>query len=349
MRRVLFLNDYPMGEARRLWEAGSYPAQHLWGMADIGRFGYEPVYFPDRTWAGPPQKLKFSVQQLQAWTLSGHVDLVYSACQFNVWLLARLRRLGLLRRPLATVVHHPLRSPLQNAAYVAGHDLLLFLNRSVEQSVRERFPRELRRAATLGWGPDLDFARHAAPSGPPVGVLAAGKMKRDMRTLIDAARGASWTAALYCARSNLEGAGEIPGNVSVQANESGHILSYRDLYDRAAAARVIAVPLEAVDGLAGLTSVLDALALGKPLVMTRNRWLDLDPEAEGFGFTVEPGDTAGWRRALDKLLTNDDLAQAMGERARALAQRLNATSFARDLAQAFDAVIDGTPHTPAGH
>lgn len=55
MPRLLFLNNYPMGEALRLCRAGEYPAQHLWGMREIERYGFEVDYFPDRTWLGPPE------------------------------------------------------------------------------------------------------------------------------------------------------------------------------------------------------------------------------------------------------------------------------------------------------
>ena len=81
-----------------------------------------------------------------------------------------------------------------------------------------------------------------------------------------------------------------------------------------AAARVIAIPLSirASVPLRGLSSLLDAMAMGRPVVMTRHPGIDLDPQALGFGFTVEPNDAAGWAVALTRLTEDPSLAAAMG-------------------------------------
>src|SRR3954464_675823 len=105
MPRVLFLNNYPMVKGLRQCQAGEYPSQHLWGMREIGAHGFEVDYFPDRTWLGPPQRARFAAQQVQAALRASGADLIYSASQHNVWLLARMRGLGLLRKPLVSIVH----------------------------------------------------------------------------------------------------------------------------------------------------------------------------------------------------------------------------------------------------
>lgn len=341
MPSVLFLNDYPMQEARRLHEQGLYPSQHLWGTVELSQMDWRVIDFPDRTWLGRPERMRFAIQQVQAAVIAHEraVDVVYSACQFNTWLLARMRRVGLLRSPLVTMVHHPLRGPLQNAAYVSGHDALLFLNRSVQQQTEQHFGSRLQRARTLSWGPDLTFAGDMLAQGPAVDVIAAGKSHRDFPTLIRAAEGAAWTAAVYCAERNLKGCGAVPANVELHANPSGIVLGYRDLYARSKAARIVAVPLAEVDALAGLTSILDALALGLPLVMTRNRWLDFDPEREGVGLSVAPGDVAGWRAAIDSILGDAERQRDMGRRAREVAARMDMQAFARQLSAALHAAV----------
>jgi glycosyltransferase involved in cell wall biosynthesis len=345
MPRILFLNDYPMGKALRLCEAGEYPSQHLWGMREIGQHGFKVDYFPDRTWLGPPQLARFAVQQVQAALRASRADLIYSASQHNVWLLARMRRLGLLRKPLVSIVHHPLRGMLQNGAFVRGHDRLLFLSRLVEGDVKRRFRCKPDATATLGWGPDLSFAENSEADGAPVDVLAAGKTNRDFATFVEALRDTPWSAAIYCARGNLAKVGELPANVVVHTDETGHVLGYRELYGRSRRARVLAVPLAAVNALAGLTSVVDALALGKPLIMTRNRWLDFDPQAEGMGYSIDVGDVAGWRQALRRILSDPDLERRMGQRARAIGEQMNTQTFATELACHFENVLQVAPTT----
>lgn len=346
MPRILFLNDYPMTKGRRLCEAGEYPAQHLWGMRDIERHGFEVEYFPDETWLGSPRRLNYAVQQIQAALQASKADLVYSASQHNVWLLARLRRLGLLRKPLVTMVHHPLRKLLQNGALVHGNDRLVFLSSHVENDVKERFAPRPGSTARLSWGPDLEFAKSIEPAGDAVDVLAAGKTNRDFVTFVEALRGTPWSAAIYCARANVSKVTDPPANIAIRTDETGHVLGYRELYQLCQRARVIAVPLVEVDALAGLTSIVDAWALGKPLVMTKNRWLDFDPEAHGIGYAVEPGDVQGFRDALSRILSDPQLERDMGERARALGERVNTQTFARELAREFETALRREPGAP---
>jgi hypothetical protein len=311
-------------------------------MRHIEQHGFDVEFFPDETWLGPPRRARYLIQQLQAALQSSEADLVYSASQHNVWLLARLRRVGLLRKPLVTMVHHPLRGLLQNSALVRGSDKLLFLSRHVEDDVKRRFAPRPGSTATLGWGPDLEFASSVEAGGEATDVMAAGKTNRDFLTFSEALRGTPWSATIYCARANIRAVTDPPANVTIRTDETGHVLGYRELYERSRRARVIAIPLSAVDALAGLTSVVDALALGKPLVMTKNRWLDFDPEALGVGYAVEVGNVEAWRNALERILGDSALERQMGERARALAEQTNARTFARDLARQFESALEGS-------
>jgi len=73
----------------------------------------------------------------------------------------------------------------------------------------------------------------------------------------------------------------------------------------------------------GLTSLLEAMALARPVVLTRTPGLQelLDVEQEGVGLYVEPGDARGLRAAVQRLVDDPDGAAAMGRRGRALVER----------------------------
>ena len=97
----------------------------------------------------------------------------------------------------------------------------------------------------------------------------------------------------------------------------GH-LDYSQVIQDLKRASVVAIPL-AGTGLVGFTELLDALALGKPIVMTRNE--HFSPEEVGCGVSVAPGDVAGWRRALASVTPE------MGGRARAFAEAHDYRAF----------------------
>ena len=71
----------------------------------------------------------------------------------------------------------------------------------------------------------------------------------------------------------------------------------------------------------GLTTVVEALALGLPILCTRNPQMPMDIEAEGCGFWLEPNDVEGWKDKLRFIAAHPDEAVAMGRRGRALAER----------------------------
>jgi glycosyltransferase involved in cell wall biosynthesis len=84
----------------------------------------------------------------------------------------------------------------------------------------------------------------------------------------------------------------------------------------------------------GLTSLLDALALGKAVIMTQYSHINIDIEKEGIGLWVMPGDVAGWRKAISYLLENPNETQEMGKRARLLCeQKYNLDLFSQEIAR----------------
>ena len=100
-------------------------------------------------------------------------------------------------------------------------------------------------------------------------------------------------------------------------------------------ASVVAVPLRDANRLSGLTEVNDALALGKPIVMTRSPFMDVDIEAIGCGIWVDLGDVDGWVSALTSILEDDGRRTAMGRAGRAFAERSwNVQLFGRAVTQA---------------
>lgn len=113
-------------------------------------------------------------------------------------------------------------------------------------------------------------------------------------------------------------------------------------YQVLAGCRAIAVPLTklGVTHLAGLTSLLDTMGMGKPIIMTRNSCIDIDIEAEGIGFWVELGDVTGWVKAMQWFEANPDSALAMGKKARELVDsHLNSRLFAEQVRKVFEQLL----------
>jgi glycosyltransferase involved in cell wall biosynthesis len=175
------------------------------------------------------------------------------------------------------------------------------------------------------WGPDLAYERYR-PAGEDL-VVCAGQTERDPATLLRALEGTGLAARVY-----VDGRLDLPAVDGVEVvptwRHRGEALPYSAVLDDLSRASVVAIPLVPTDRLIGLTEVGDALALGKPIVMTRTSAMAVDPEAIGCGFTLEPGDVEGWRAALVRLGHDPALRAQMGARGRAFAEREhNADAF----------------------
>ena len=83
----------------------------------------------------------------------------------------------------------------------------------------------------------------------------------------------------------------------------------------------------------GLTTVVEALALGIPIICSRNPQMPMDIEDEGCGLLIDYGDVEGWERAIRFIAENPEEAKRMGERGRKLAEKVyNIRQCTREMA-----------------
>ena len=142
-------------------------------------------------------------------------------------------------------------------------------------------------------------------------ICSAGLEFRDYPTLIEAMRRSDVEVVLAAAspwskRRDNSSDVEIPANVTVGR------LGFVELRDLYAAARVVAVPLQESDFQAGITTILEAMSMAKPIVCTRTRG-QTDTIVDGVtGRYVPPGDAVALRAVVDELLGDHDLATRLG-------------------------------------
>lgn len=175
--------------------------------------------------------------------------------------------------------------------------------------------------------------RFFAPVDVPLGdyVCAVGSEARDYRTFVEAVSALPVRTEIAVGSSVLAVSGDLqetfrdvlldatrtePGAPLLVHTQLDH-RALRDLYSRA---RVVVVPLLDVDADCGVTVIAEAMAMGKPVVVTATRGqVDLVRHGEN-GLYVTPGDSAAMRDAIQRLLDDPQEAQRMGRAGRALAE-----------------------------
>jgi glycosyltransferase involved in cell wall biosynthesis len=303
-----------MALIRHLCGAGEFPRHHLWGADYLERAGYGVEYGFFGGYRRSLTRLSWALggrlgdveQQVAMLGRAGADTVIYGGEASLLRGLATLRRAG-WRPPLVAVVHGG------GGGWIRGLDVAICLTTRVREHLTSRYGRDPALTPLATWGPDLGFAGYRS-TGEEI-VVSAGKTDRDVDTLLRALDGLHVPARVYADRP----AGGR-GDVEIVRAAAGPPLPYGDVLDDLRRASIVAIPLEPGERAVGLTEINDALALGKPIVMTRTDAIDFDPEQVGCGVSVDPHDVAGWRDALRRLAGDASLRAQMGRRGRAFAE-----------------------------
>ena len=364
--RVLILNNYPMDRVLREVELEETPDHLLFGVNRLPDFGFNPIMLPYPAigpWHNLQRLLRFLrlplelgdlQQQVLALRLSSQADIVYAPCGTQTHLLQYLRAVGLFKLPIVTLMHHPfpkgkldLLRIWQRRLFIRGASRLLTLSRALAEDLK-LWGAPVSKLATLSWAPDVLFYGQWQPPG--MGVIATGRTGRDFRTFAQAAVESRCSATVIGLQSQLDtltiksspnlkviaarNAEPVPG-------EDQGWLKYQDLCIHMRSHAAIAIPLYDQSNLVGLTSLMDVFGLGRAVLMTRNRYIDVDIEAEGIGFWIEAGDVDGWLHRLNWVADHPEEVQAMGWRARCMAEKTRSSSaFAMNVANLLRALLE---------
>ena len=149
-------------------------------------------------------------------------------------------------------------------------------------------------------------------------ICAAGAEMRDYPTLIEALRPLN----IRCHIAAGPKRGELFDTVSCIDREQlpDHIeMEHKDLAELKALynrSRFVVVPLQPTDSDNGLTSILEAMAMGKPVIYSAVEG-QVDVVEDGVtGISVPQGDPAALREAIESLWNDPERAHRMGRQAR---------------------------------
>ena len=288
MRKLLYINDYACNpDVVVQCRNGHYPESHLWGIKEfVDNNGAESLrWHQARKSKGRFRKLKHVLENLRIFLKYCGCDVIYSALPGYEWLFLLAKKMGIKKFRIITVVHHPGSRLLLSGMY----DKLIFISRTAY----ERFS-HLPNAEYLFWGACLkstgvDKLRQT----PEFDFVSAGKTHRDyelMKSVMDAQ---NIRYKIFGAKSSTE-------------NE----ISYSELMRFYERSKFICIPMKEVQPvnsvLIGLTSFVDAIALGIPVLMSDNSLIGVDVEGLGLGKIYKTGNTADFYKQMSSLMELTD-------------------------------------------
>jgi glycosyltransferase involved in cell wall biosynthesis len=256
-------------------------------------------------------------------------DVVFSSVDTVGIPAVLLGRLGLVRRPLVyAAIGLPerlsrLRGTLARTTYRQAfrrvHTIVAY-GAGEADAIREWLGSETPSVRFVPFGVNTEHFHPEPRRGLTVDVVSLGSdTNRDFALLREVAqRRPDWSVHVVGSVDNTPEPSSSGVNLSTETD-----VPFEDVRDRLASARVVALPVRENSYSGATTVLLQSMALGKPVVVSRTAAI-----ARGYHLEdgvncllVEPGDTEALERAIADLLADPERAAALGVRARETVER----------------------------
>ena len=335
-RTVYFYHTQDTMRIVREWKEGKFPAHFLYGALQLEQYGYDIIWHDQiHVYKRVQDTVKATWKIL---TCRRHYDVLYATHTRGIEPIILLHAIGLYRRRIVVWHHQPivkagncLREALARLFYKGMDHMIFFSEKLIRDSIKSA-KADPARMSMVHWGADLAFYDSLRPDGEsPCPFISTGKELRDYKTLTEAFNHTGEALTLYTQKeqkgtfTNLE----LRENISLNFGE--RLMPY-ELSLLVAQSECVCICCKPSNYTVGLTTVVEAMALGKPILCTRNLQMPMDLEAEGCGIWLEPYDREGWERAIRYITGHPEEAREMGRRGRLLAEKYyNVEQCAREV------------------
>jgi glycosyltransferase involved in cell wall biosynthesis len=343
--RIYFYHTQDTERIVREWKEGVFPSHFLYGAIQLKDYGIDVVWHHQKH---TYKRLRdMIVATWKVLSCRKPYDILYATHTLGIEPVILLRALRLYRHPIVVWHHQPIvkaKNPLREALerlFYQGIDHMIFFSRKLMQDSLLSDKADPKRMSMVHWGADLDYydgllqsLRQAlsqdgdekrAPSLVEAKVEAAfistGKELRDFETLIKAFHETGLPLVLYAEKKRKAYFETLHPAKNIELHYGDRPIPH-EIAQEVAKSRCVCICCQKSNYTVGLTTVVEALALGLPILCTRNPQMPMDIEAEGCGFWLEPGDVEGWKEKLRYIAHHTEEAKTMGRRGRALAEQL---------------------------
>lgn len=379
--KIILLNNYDLNRTIEEWREDGQTEHQLWGITQLENYDIQAdiiEYCGSENLKNISNKIKVLGdldQQLRLIKQISQYDLIYSGHYLTTSLLALLRRIGILKKPIVAIAFQSPRPSLWSQIFakltIAGNDKIICLSEGIKNHLQQDLNISPDKLEFIEWGyntefhpPPLSNIEHCRQKGY---ILTTGKSFRDYKTLITAFKNIDFPLKIIGYSDNILDQiestpdhiditltlpssqakninqilpNQLPKNVRVieKLLSTGQLLpEYRHTY-------AVAIPLVLPEykpyNTVGLSSLIEAMCMGKAVIVSENKDMGVDLEKEGIGITVPLEDSGAWQQAVQYLLDHPDETEEMGKKARYLAEkRYNLGNFSYKVSQCMHQIL----------
>ncbi len=344
--KVYYYHMIPVRSYNRGWYEGTVPGHLLYGLTHLSRYGIECIYhtIPFNPYLYKWKLMLYNLRKILF--CPQHYDAVYAVTHTGLELLIFLRALGLYKKPIVIWHHSAVIIPkgiirrLGSAFFYKGIDKMFFFSDILLEESLRTGKVKAENTSVIHWGADLKFYDQLRATRQTRSYfISTGRENRDFITLIRAFSQLTEPCDIYTTRfggrvSDYEllvqkEIGVLKANIHFNIVDSTHL----EMAEKTNNAFAVLICCLNFPYTVGLTSLVEALALGLPIIVTDNPTFPFDVEKEKVGIKVAYGDINGWVEAIQYLSSHPEEAKRLGENGRQLAERTyNLERFTEEIA-----------------
>lgn len=354
--RIAVLNNYDLKRVEKEVENGEVPNHLLFGINHLRDYGHLIENFSVKIDRNLEEKYRITSGiykffthfenlnlQKKVYKRSHEFDLIFCLSGgVSEWLHYQYSQ-SKLHTPILTIFHHPLpegkldfiRNRFRRSTF-KKQNLLLSLSKKTSQSFNKVIKNEITKS--IPWGVDYNFYTNLTKKDPLLKskriLLSCGRTARDLNTLVRAAIISEVKTKIICEKNSIIPLHRKNNFISFEQTTYSCCKeenTYQLMASRMHEVMAIAIPLEKQSTLAGLTSLMDCLGFGKPVIMTRNPCIDIDIEKIGIGHWIDPYDVDGWVNAIKWHASNKKKSLLMGKKAREFGKKISSNLFGENI------------------
>lgn len=339
---IYFYHTRLTRESYEEWKEYKFPGHILYGLPLLENYGIRSVMHKCKYFSGRLKLMLYATKEILC--CKEKYDVLYATSFRGIEPVIFLRALGLYRKPIV-IWHHtavvtnpkPWREQISRLFYKGIDQMFLFSRKLIQDSQKTR-KAPSHKLKLIHWGPDLPFYDHLLaemPDRKPEGFISTGKENRDVDTLLQSFSATNEELDLYIAVScgninykQILDRYSVPDSIRIHYTDG--VIPY-ELGKLVARKSCIVICCLDFPYTVGLTTLVEAFALGIPVICSRNPNFEIDIDKEEIGITVEYNDVQGWIDAIRYIADHPEEARRMGENARKLAEeRFNLEIFSRE-------------------
>lgn len=290
----------------QLYKEGKNPSHWLYGAVEMEKEGHQVI------WEKETSSLLNDIKLVHKY----NPDLIFipNLNIRNHLLLLCLKRIGLIKKPIIAYLHHTPKSGKVSILYsflLKALNHCFFLSaKTMEETIQGGYLSK-EKCSEPGWGPDMDFYNKIEKADGDY-FISTGKENRDFDLLIEAFKETKAPLKIITAQSHAgndytnlkEKCASIPNIEIIITENSGDV--YPMMVKEMANAKALVCPLrqDQLNYCVGLSTIVDAEGLNKPLIITHNPYHS-DNRINHFNIA---GNEQEWIRAITSLRRSNNIS-----------------------------------------